>query len=309
MRADALKEPKELTSTRNQAWYLHQAKLAPYIFTAPFYLLFFTFFLFPSLAALVLSFYKWNGISDPEWLGLRNFERIFGDPDFWQAVGNTGIYMGAALFITVPLALVLATLLNSRDLGLRGVWRSAYFTPVVTSSVAIALVFGILYSKDYGLINAFFQAVGLPAVNWLGDGNWAKVSIIILMIWRWTGYLMIYFLAGMQSISPEYYEAAMIDGASDLQQFFRITIPLLRPVILYVSIIVTTGSLQIFEEPFILTSGGPANATLSVAQYLYIHGISGLKFGLGSAVGLLMFVSIFALSAVQLRSFGIFKQD
>jgi ABC-type sugar transport system permease subunit len=309
MRVDAAPTRKALETPGKNTWYLRQAKLAPYIFIAPFYLLFFVFFLFPSLAALVLSFYKWNGIGDPTWLGLRNFQRLFEDPDFWQAVGNTLIYVGAALFIIVPLALVLATLLNSRELGMRSIWRSAYFTPVVTSSVAIALVFSLLYSRDYGLINAIFLNLGLPAINWLGDGNWAKVSIIILMVWRSTGYLMIYFLAGMQSISQEYYEAAMIDGANDLQQFLRITIPLLRPVILYVSIIVTIGSLQIFEEPFILTSGGPANATLSISQYLYVHGISGLKFGLGSAVGLLMFLAIFAISAVQLRAFGIFKQD
>ena len=285
-----------------------QAMLAPYVFTAPFYILFITFFLLPCLAALALSFYKWNGIGNPQWLGLRNFQRLFEDPTFWQAVGNTVMYMLASLFIVVPLALVLAGLLNSKELGMGSIWRSIYFTPVVTSSVAIALVFSLLYSKDYGLINAFFIKIGLPAISWLGDGSWAKVSIIILLVWRWTGYLMIYFLAGMQSISQELYEAAMIDGASGSQQFMRITVPLLRPVILYVCIIVTTGSLQIFEEPFILTQGGPANATLSISQYLYTRGLAGLKFGIGSAVGLLMFVAIFGLSALQLRSFGIFQE-
>ena len=295
--------------TKRSSQFFRQVKYAPYVFTAPFYILFFIFFLFPSLAAFVLSFFKWDGISDMQWLGLRNFQRLFEDPDFWQSVGNTLVYMFASLIIVVPLALVLAALLNTKELGMRDIWRSAYFTPVVTSSVAIALVFSLLYSKDYGLINAFFIQIGLPAVNWLGDGSWAKVSIIILLVWRWTGYLMIYFLAGMQSISQEYYEAAMIDGANAFQQFFRITIPLLRPVILYVSIIVTTGSLQIFEEPFILTSGGPANATLSISQYLYSRGISTLKFGLGSAVGLLLFLAIFGLSALQLRSFGLFKKE
>ncbi len=290
-------------------WFQRQAKLAPYIFTAPYFILFFVFFLFPSLAAIVLSFYKWNGISTPEFIGLRNFQRIFSDGDFWQASGNTAIYMFASLFIVVPLALVLAALLNSKNLGLRGVWRSAYFTPVVTSTVAISLVFGLLYSTDYGLLNGILEAVGLPRINWLGNGSWAKVSIIILLVWRWTGYLMIYFLAGMQSISQELYESAMIDGANERQQFTGITIPMLRPVMLYVSIIVIIGSLQIFDEPYILTSGGPANATLSVAQYLYIHGISNLRFGLGSAVGLLLFIVVFSISTLQLRAFGIFRED
>jgi len=293
----------------SQPWFKRQAKIAPYLFTAPFFILFAIFFLFPSLSALILSFYKWNGIGSPELLGTRNFVRLLEDPVFWQAAGNTFIYMFASLFLCVPLALVVASILNSRDLGLRSIWRGAFFSPVVTSSVAIALVFSLLYSQDYGLINSFLSLFGLPMIPWLGDTGWAKVSIIILMIWRWTGYISIYFLAGMQTISQEFYEAAEIDGANVLQKFFRITLPLLRPVILYVSILVTTGSLQIFEEPYILTSGGPANATISVAQYLYQQGISQLKFGYGSAVGLLLFVTIFCLSALQLTTFGIFRED
>lgn len=308
MSGKAIERPSP-PSTVSYSWYKRQAKLAPYVFIAPFFILFFVFFLFPSLAALVLSFSKWNGVSTPAWIGLRNFQRLFENENFWQAVGNTAIYVFASLFIVVPLSMVLAAILNSRELGWRGLWRSAYFSPIVTSSVAIALVFQLLYSRDYGLINAFLKFFDSPNIDWLGDPIWAKVSIIILIIWRWTGYTAIYFLAGMQTISQELYEAAMIDGASGVQQFLRITLPLLRPVILYVSILVTTGSLQIFEEPYILTTGGPANATLSLAQFLYNYGISNLNFGLGSAVGLLLFVTIFSFSALQLRAFGVFRED
>lgn len=308
MSVKAIAKPAGLKVSRRTG-FQRQDKLAPYFFVAPFFILFFTFFLFPSLAALILSFFKWNGVGSPDWIGVRNFQRLFEDINFWMAVRNTVIYMLASLFIVVPMSLVLAALLNSRDLGFRDFWRTAYFSPIVTSSVAIALVFSLLYSKDYGLINAFLVQFGLPKINWLGDGNWAKASIVILMIWRWTGYTAVYFLAGMQTISQDLYEASMIDGANAVQQFFCITLPLLRPVILFVSILVTTGSLQIFEEPYILTSGGPANATLSVAQYLYTYGIANLKFGLGSAVGLLLFVTIFSLSALQLRTFGIFRED
>ena len=292
-----------------QSWYKRQAKLAPYIFISPFFILFIAFFLFPSLSALVLSFFKWNGVSTPQWIDLRNFVRLFEDENFWMAVTNTTIYAIASLFIVVPLSLVLASILNSPNLGLRSIWRTAYFSPIVTSTIAIALVFTLFYSRDYGLINAFLHQFGIDNINWLSEPTWAKVAIIILIIWRWTGYLAIYFLAGMQGISREYYEAAMIDGANTAQQFFSITLPLLRPVILFVSIIVTTGSLQIFDEPYILTSGGPANATLSVAQYLYNYGIGQLKFGLGSAVGVLLFITIFALSMLQLNAFGIFRED
>ena len=219
---------------------------------------------------------------------------------------NTTIYLLASLFLVVPMALVLASVLNSRSLRLKGFWRSSYFSPIVTSSIAIALVFSLLYSRDYGLFNAFLGMVGIPHIDWLGDGIWAKVSIIILITWRWTGYTSIYFLAGMQSISTEYYESAMIDGANAFHQFKSITLPLLRPMILYVSILVTIGALQIFEEPYILTRGGPANATMSVAQFLYLQGISNLKFGFGSAVGLLLFFTIFSLSAIQFKTFGYF---
>jgi ABC-type sugar transport system permease subunit len=309
MSAETTARPAPGQLTRRKGWFTTQAKLAPYLFTAPFFILFGVFFLFPSLAALVLSVFKWNGISSPEFIGLRNFERMFTDPDFWQAASNTVLYMLASLLIIIPLAMVLAALLNSRVLKLRGFFRSGYFTPVVTSSVAIALVFTLLYSRDYGLINAGLQAVGLPKIDWLGNGAWAKVSVIILLVWRWTGFNMIYFLAGMQAIPLEMYEAAEIDGANERQKFLRITAPLLRPVLLYTIILSIIGSWQIFDEPYILTSGGPANATLSVAQYLYIHGISNLRFGLGSAVGLVLFGVIFSLSAVQMRAMGIFRED
>jgi len=295
--------------TKRQFWFKSQAKLAPYLFTAPFYILFFVFFLFPSLAAIVLSLYKWNGISQPRWIGLRNFQRLFADPYFWQAASNTVLYMLASLLLIIPMALVLAAVLNSSMLKLRGFWRSAFFSPIVTSVVAITLVFTLLYSRDYGLINAFLVNIGLPRIDWLGDGRWAKVSIIILIAWRWTGYHTVYFLAGMQSISKEYYEAAMIDGANGIQQFFKITLPLLRPIILYIGVVVTAGALQIFEEPFILTGGGPANATMSVTQYLYVQGITNLKYGYGSAVGLVLFVTVFSISMIQLRAFGIFREN
>jgi len=297
------------TENNSTPWFKRQAKIAPYLFTAPFFILFLAFFLIPSVTALLISFFKWNGIGSPEWIGLRNFQRIFADPVFWQAAGNTGVYVFASLFLCVPLSLIVASILNSPSLKLRGLWRGAFFSPIVTSSIAIALVFKLLYSTDYGLINSFLTNFGIGKINWLGDPIWAKVSIVILILWRWTGYNSIYFLAGMQTISQEFYEAAEIDGANSTQKFLHITLPLLRPIILYVSILVTTGSLQIFEEPYILTTGGPANATLSVAYYLYNQGISQLKFGYGSAIGLILFITIFSLSALQLRSFGIFRED
>lgn len=286
-----------------------QHKLAPYAFISPFYVLFGFFFLAPSLIALVLSLFRWDGINDPRFVLARNYGRLVSDKVFAQVATNTAIYAIASLLIVLPLALVLAVLLNSKSLRFSNVWRAMYFTPVVTSTVAITLVFQILYSRDTGLLNAPLIYLGLEPIYWLGDRSWAKVAIIILIAWRSTGLLTIYFLAGLQSIPEELYEAASIDGASMLQKFFRITIPMLRPIILFVSIIVLLSSIQIFDEPQILTQGGPANSTMSVVQYLYERGYTRLRLGFASAVGTVLFATVFILSLLQLQWYGVFRKE
>ena len=286
-----------------------QHKLAPYAFISPFYILFAIFFMAPSLIALVLSLFRWDGINDPRFVLARNYGRLLSDKVFAQVATNTAIYAIASLLIVLPLALVLAVLLNAKSLRFSNVWRAMYFTPVVTSTVAITLVFQILYSRDTGLLNAPLIYLGLEPIYWLGDRSWAKVAIIILIAWRSTGLLTIYFLAGLQSIPEELYEAASIDGASMLQKFFRITIPMLRPIILFVSIIVLLSSIQIFDEPQILTQGGPANSTMSVVQYLYERGYTRLRLGFASAVGTVLFATVFILSLLQLQWYGVFRKE
>ena len=288
-----------------------QHKLAPYAFISPFYILFGLFFLAPSLIALVLSLFRWDGINDPRFVLARNYGRLLSDKVFAQAATNTAIYAIASLLIVLPLALVLAVLLNAKSLRFSNVWRAMYFTPVVTSTVAITLVFQILYNRDTGLLNAPLIYFGLEPIYWLGDRSWIKAAIIILITWRSTGLLTIYFLAGLQSIPEELYEAASIDGASTLQKFFRITIPMLRPIILFVSIIVLLGSIQIFDEIHILTNGtgGPANASMSVVQYLYERGYTRLRLGFASAVGTVLFATVFILSLLQLQWYGVFRKE
>lgn len=286
-----------------------QHKFAPYAFISPFYILFGIFFLAPSLIALVLSLFRWDGINDPRFVQLLNYQRLLNDKVFAQAATNTAIYAIASLFIVIPLALVLAVLLNAKSLRFPSVWRAMYFTPVVTSTVAITLVFQILYNKHSGLLNAPLIYLGLEPINWLGDRSWIKVSIILLITWRSTGLLTIYFLAGLQSIPEEMYEAASIDGASVIQRFFFITVPMLRPIILFVSILVLLSSIQIFDEIQILTggTGGPANSSMSLVQYLYVRGFTRLRLGFASAVGTVLFATVFILSLIQLRWFGVFR--
>jgi len=290
-----------------------QDQYAPYFFISPFYILFTIFFLFPSLFALVLGFLKWNSMGTPEWFGLRNYERLFGDEVFWLSVRNTVFYCAVSLFVIVPLALLEALALNSKQLRFRTFWRAVYFAPIVTSGVAIGIVFRMLYNNEYGLLNNILVALGGLPVDWLGNQGVVKFAVMGVVIWRWTGLLAVYFLAGLQSIPEELHEAAAIDGAGSLQRFRHVTLPALRPVILFVSVIVLIGSLQIFDDPRILFSsanpGGPANAGLSMVQYLYDRGIGQLLYGYASAVGLFLFVIIFVLSLLQFRVFRGFESD
>jgi len=288
-------------------------KVAPYFFISPFFILFAIFFLLPTLAALILGFFRWSSLGTPEFFGLRNYERLFADPIFWKAVKNTIFYSSVSLFVIVPLALLEALALNSPRLRFRTFWRAIYFAPIVTSAVAISLVFRHLYNAQYGLINQILLTLGGMPIDWLGDGSYVKIAVMGVVLWRWTGLIAIYFLAGLQSIPEELHEAAAIDGANGLQRFFHITVPLLRPVTLFVSIIVLIGSLQIFDDPQVLfgtaNPGGPANAGLSIVQYLYGRGIGQLLYGYASAVGLFLFIIIFSLSLFQFRVFRGFESE
>jgi ABC-type sugar transport system permease subunit len=282
---------------------------APYIFVSPFFFLFGLFFLIPSLAALILSLFQWNGIGEIEWMGFANYEFILSDSVFWQAVGNTLFYTSASILVIMPLSLILAVLLNAKSLRFATVWRAMYFTPIVVSPVATSLIFQMLLNENSGLLNAPLMALGLEPIDWLGDRAFVKVALIIVIGWRSFGLLTIYFLAGLQSIPTEIYEAAEIDGASTIQRFFSVTVPLLKPIILFVSIIVILGSIQVFDEPRVLTRGGPANASISVVQYLYQRGFERLRLGFASSVGTILFFVVFVVSLIQLRFFGTFRAD
>lgn len=300
-----------LSTPKKQAY--RQDKYAPYFFISPFYVLFAIFFLFPTVFALVLGFLKWGALGTPEYFALRNYDYMFKQPLFLKAVGNTVFYAAASLFVVMPLALLEAIALNSKRLRFKYLWRTLYFAPIVTSAVAISLVFRLIYNTDYGFINQIIMLLGGIPVKWMESQDLTKVAVMGVVAWRWTGLLAIYFLAGLQSIPEELYEAAAIDGATGLRRFWHITLPLLRPVTLFVSIIVLIGSFQIFDDPQILfggtTPGGPGNSAVSLVQYLYNQGMQQQLFGYASAVGVFLFAIIFVLSLVQLRVFRGFSID
>jgi len=293
---------------RSVRWYKFQRKLAPYVFVSPFYVFFLIFMIIPICVAFYASFTDWMGVQTPNFVGLQNYINVFKDKTFLLALVNSVWYSAASVLVVVPLALLLAVLLNLGWLRLKGLFRAVYFAPILTSAVVVGIIFLLIYDYRYGLLNWVLNTLGLPAIDWLGAKEWKKPAIIGLIIWRWTGNHTIYFLAGLQSIPQELYEAAMVDGANRFRSFLHITVPLLRPVILFVVVITTIGSLQIFEEPYILRPT-PSDAGLSLAMYLYRVGFQYMRQGFGSSVGFVLFAIIFALSLIQTKYLGLFRAD
>ena len=282
-----------------------------YIYISPFYILFAIFGAFPILFSLFLSFQQWNGISPMQWVGLENYIGLFQDPLFWLALWNTVLIGVVAHIPMLSGALILAFIINSPFVRYKDFFRAAYFLPIITSSAAVALIFSTLYGVRFGLINWFLTEIGLQPIDWWGGtGAWIKPAIIIVFIWRWLGWNMVIYLAGLQGIPQDLYEAAAIDGASLPQVFWNITLPLLRPVILFTLVLSTVGAMTIFDEVFLLLPGGMAltggtnNAGLTIALYLYNHGFNLAHFGYASAMAYVVSAIIVVISVLNIRFLG-----
>ncbi|MUT65204.1 carbohydrate ABC transporter permease [Paenibacillus sp. NEAU-GSW1] len=227
------------------------------------------FYFYPMIQALILSFQSGKG-ANLQFVGGDNYARLFKDQTFIITLKNTFIYLIVQVPIMIVLALFISVLLNDKDLKLKGFFRTAIFLPAVTSLVAYSVIFKYLFGAD-GLINTMLMKVHLIAapIEWITDPLWAKITIIIAITWRWTGYNMIFYLSALQNIDGSIYEAARIDGASPFRQFSQITVPLLKPIILFTSITSTIGTLQLFDEVMNITKGGPGNSTMTLSQYIY----------------------------------------
>lgn len=276
--------------------------LALYLAISPFYILFAIFGLFPILFSLYLSFQNWNGIGEMKFVGFAQYQFMLTDPNFWKSIVNTFQIWFLSTIPMLFLALVIAFMLNQQIRG-RGAYRIAYFIPNVTSIVAIAIIFGSIFSNEFGLLNAVLEALGLETVEWLNTPWGIKLAIAAMVIWRWTGYNAIIYLAGLQAIPTELYEAARVDGASWTQVFFRITIPLLRPIILFTVITSTIGGMQLFTEPQVLlgNGGGPGNEGQTMVLYLYQQAFINNNFGYGAAIGWGLFVIMILFSIINWR--------
>ncbi|MGP5610953.1 carbohydrate ABC transporter permease [Brachybacterium alimentarium] len=267
-----------------------------YVAISPFYLLFAVFGLFPILFSIVLSLTDWDGMGDISFVGLAQYQFLLADGRFWNAVGNTFIIWFLSTVPMLFLAMVIAFLLH-QNIRFTKFYRVAFFLPNVTSMVAI--VFGSVFSDTFGLVNSALTALGLDTVPWLSSPWGIKLTIAMMVIWRFTGYNAIIYLAGLQSIPTDMYDAAKVDGASMRQVFFRITVPMLRPIILFTVITSTIGGLSLFTEPQVLlgNSGGAGEAGMTIVLYQYNQAFTQFDFGYGSAIAWALFLiaAVFAI--------------
>ena len=281
----------------------------PYAFVAPAFLLLLAFGVLPILVAAVVSTTNLNisGLADPsnvKFIGVDNYIRLARDPGFWDALTNTGLFAVVGVPSIIVASLGVALLLHRSNGRFASALRAFYFMPAITAIVAIALVWGYLYNSQFGLFNYLLSLVGLGPVQWLSDPTVAKGSVALVAIWRATGLNIVIFLAALQGIPKEYLEAAAIDGANERQRTFRITIPLLRFAIFFVTITTVINWLQFFDEPYVLTQGGPAGATTSISLYIFQEGFRFNQFGFASAGSVVLFVIIAVITLVQLRMRG-----
>jgi cellobiose transport system permease protein len=273
-----------------------------YLSIAPYFIIFLAFGLIPTIFSLYLAFQKWDGIGTMQFVGWQNFYFVFTDPVFGKSIVNT---FEIWIMSTIPMlffALVLAFALNMRSRS-KFMYQVCYFLPYITSTVAIAIIFGSLYTPQYGLINTVLTAAHLPAVQWLTDAWPMKWAVALIVIWRWTGYNALIYMAGLQSIPTDVYEAARIDGANTTNVFFRITIPLLRPVILFTIVTSSIGGLSLFTEPQILfnvngsgNNGGVGYEGLTMSLYQYWQSFASYHFGFGAAISWVIFFIILAFT-------------
>ncbi|OOG46283.1 sugar ABC transporter permease [Rhodanobacter sp. C06] len=282
------------------------ARRAAWLFLAPALLVLGVFFLIPVLGALVLSFtdydlYALADLHNLRFVALGNYWALLHRPAFWAALGHTFYFVAVGVPLSLAASLGAALLLHSRLARCKAFFRTALFAPVVTTAVAMAVVWRYLFNTRYGWANHLLGMLGIHPVDWLGDPHWAMPTIILFAVWKNFGYNMIILLAGLQAIPVELYEAARIDGASAWRQFRHVSLPLLGPTLLMVAILTVSGYFQLFAEPYVMTEGGPLESTTSVLYLMYEDGFQWWNLGVASAEAFVLFLVMFAVTAAMLR--------
>ena len=275
-------------------------------FAAPAMIMLGLFFFVPVLLAFALSLtdfdlYALADLGDLRFIGFGNYAELLRTPLFWKALGNTFYFVIVGVPLSIAMSLGAALLLNGATSKLVGIFRTALFAPVVTTLVAVAVIWTYLLHTRYGLLNYGLEQVGIDPVDWLGDPDWAMPAIILFAVWKNFGYNMVILLAGLQTIPSDLYEAARVDGANAWQRFLHVTLPGLGPMLLLVSILTMAGYFQLFAEPYVMTQGGPVESTVSVLYFMYEQGFKWWNLGFASAVAFILFVIMFAITAIQYR--------
>lgn len=290
--------------------FIYSRKTAPWVFLAPFLLLFFIFKVVPVVLAVLMSFQKIQGINTGEFNGVANYAALTANVRFGVALRNTAIYTLGTLIVLIPIPLVIAVLLDSGRVVKATVFRTILFLPALTSLVVVGTVFRAVLNPT-GLLNSALVQVGVQPQRWLEVAELAIPSLVLLATWRWTGINIIYFSSGLVNISKELYEAAAIDGANAFQMFWRITLPLLRPTTFFVVILSIIGGFQVFVEPYILYPGGqsPGDGGLSLAYLIYRTAFNSFNLGSAAAMGVILALIIFILSLIQFRFFSVFQRE
>lgn len=294
-------------------------KIAPYVFSAPFVLFYILFLAFPILFTFYMSLMNWTPFDTPVFIGLHNYMELFTDARFYKALGNTFILMLMIIPVQLSLGMFIAVILSSKYMPLKNAFRLMNFLPYLTTPVALGLFFAILFDPVFGYINMALKLIGLPQPDWTGNPWAARAMVSMITIWRWSGYTGVMLLAGITNISDDIYEACEIDGANGWQRFIRVTLPMIKPVVVFVTLTTLIGCFQIFEEPLLLFSGGgsgrglvggPQGAALTGVWLMYDVGFGTvMRYGYGAAISYGLFIAIGMVTIVFNRLVGIGRDN
>lgn len=303
----SVRKPMQIPRKTN---WLYSKKIAPYVFTMPFIITFLIFFAYPVISTIQMSFQEVLP-GQVKYIGFKNYDNLFNS-HYYRAITNSLIYTALTLVVLIPLPLVFAVLLNSKAMLFKNFFRSTFFVPALVSIIVAGTIFRLMLGQsDTAIVNSIIGIFGIEPQKWLADARLGMIALVGLATWRWMGVNMIYFLSGLQSIPNELYEAAEMDGATSRQKFMRITLPLLKPVSVYVLTISVFGGLSMFVESFTLWSGNrsPKDMGMTMVGYIYQQGFEQNNLGYGSAIGLSLLVFMLLLNLIQLKLFGLFRKE
>ena len=288
---------------------LYSQKIAPYVFVLPFVLSFLVFFLYPTVSTIIMSFQEVLGLNQNEFIGFKNYRRLL-DIHFYNAIATNTLYAFCTIAVLIPVPLLFAVILNSDKMPFRNVFRSVFFLPALTSVIVAGVAFRLLFGdSEFSFVNSLLIRIGIPPVKWMLN-YWSGMFIMVFLAsWRWAGVNMVYFLSGLQNIPVELYESADIDGANVFQKFFGITLPMLKPIVIYVLTISIYGGYAMFGESYVYWNENmPGDIGLTIVRYIYQQAFQRNDMGFGSAIGISLLAIVLTINLLQLKSFGLFRK-